>query len=346
MNPISIFSGGIRKGELVFSILRLSLLISLLFASPKLLANSNILFLEAQAVGSWSFEDEEWRHYSHHPHDAMQKPSIGMDYIGRFGSSTRDWGYVALQFRLAWDDSEKANIQPQLYNAFANLKANDFDFWIGHNKPALGLSSSLDNHALLMMDNSMSGLNFDRDWGFGLLVDRSITTTRLSLTTGSGMPLYAKGNYLLSGRLSHADISRDNYSIGVSGAWGEVLKSMGYEIMHDKRSHELAVGGFDTSLRYLDWELKTDLIYGSYDKSKAYAALGRIGRFLLPEERALWEFQAQFSELKSNRQQVYSTGLMYRINKDFTIRAVYSHTEPSSVQGLALQIYYYKGLLF
>ena len=251
-----------------------------------------------------------------------------------------------MQFRLAWDEHEKSKLQPQLYNAFINMKAREFDVWVGHNKPALGLSSYLDNHALLLSDNSMSGLAFDRDWGIGMVMDRSITSFRTSLTTGSGMPLYAKGNYLWGARLGYKDISRDNYTLGISASRGKILKSMGYEIMHGKKQHELMTGGFDASLRYLDWEAKTDLQYGSYDTDPAHALLGRLSHYLLPEDRASIEIQALLGELKGARTQEYSAGLMYRISADFTIRAAYSWQEPASSQALALQIYYYKGIVF
>ncbi|MDZ4182505.1 MAG: hypothetical protein U1B83_06490 [Candidatus Cloacimonadaceae bacterium] len=309
-------------------------------------AQNNLLFFKAQAVAGYYDHSETWEYYSHHPHHAMQKPSLGIDFISRIGGKTRDIGYFALQARLAYDQSESNNVQPQLYNAFFNWKAPIADVWIGHNKTALGLSSYLDNHALLLIDNSMSGLNFDRDWGAGINYDGDLLDVSFSATTGSGMPLYVGENNLFAARVGLGDLSSHNATVGISGATGKILKSMGYNVMHNNKKHELLLGGIDASWRYLGMEVATDVLYGEYDTDPAYAALGRLGFFLLPEERLKLDLQGHFTELKGYAEQFYSAGLSIRVIPDLTLRSVYTLHYPGENYSIALQAYFYKGIVF
>lgn len=323
-----------------------SLLIMFTVAPYGIAAQSNILFFEAQGLMAYTDSHSGWQAYSHHPHDAMQKPSVGIDYLGRIRTPSKDLGYVSLQFRLAYDEDEPDKIQAQVYNAFVNGKTRWADVWIGHNKTAIGLNSYLDNHALLLADNTMSGLNFDRDWGVGIKHDGGNWNLNLSAGTGSGMPLYVGENYLLGSRLAWGDLSRSNATIGLSLAKGNVLKSMGYHVMHNNKKHPMLLGGMDIGWRYLDFDLKTDLLYGSYDDDPAYALVARSAYYPLPEDRLGIELQFQANELKSTKSTAYSAGLAYRINSDFTLRSTNVLQEPEGIQTIALQVYFYKGIVF
>lgn len=329
-----------RRGCIAF------LLALLLFSAVSLAAQGRILYGEAQAVGSWESLSGDLRPYSLHPDEVMQKPSLGLDLLQRFGSSGRDWGYLALQARLAYDESRSSRLEAQLYNAYLDLKTQAFDLWLGHNKPALGLSLNLDNHALLLPDNTMSGLVLDRDWGLGLSFDRGNPNLALSLTTGSGMALYYDESYLLAGRVGWGEFSRDNLSAGISLAGGNVFKTMGYHIMHDKVPHELLLAGADFSRRITNWELRSDVLYGGFHADRAYTALARLTWFPLPEDRAEISLQGQFQELKATAEQSYSIGAGYRLLPDLTLRGAYTYQEPARSHSFALQLYYYKALLF
>lgn len=324
----------------------LLLALLLAYAPYTVNAQSNILFFEAQGVLSYTDPPSSWQAYSHHPHDAMQKPSLGIDYLGRIRAKSTDLGYMSLQIRLAYDESEPNKVQPQVYNAFINWKTPVSDLWIGHNKTAIGLNSYLDNHALLLADNTMSGLNFDRDWGAGLKHDGGWWNMDLSAGTGSGMPLYLGENYLLAARMGWGDYSRNNATIGLSAATGNVLKSMGYTMMHNNKKHPLHLGGFDLGLRYLNFDIKADLLHGSYDGDPAYAYLARSAYYLLPEDRANIELQLQANDLKGTKSTTYSAGLTYRITPDITLRSTYNLKEPTDTHTIALQAYFYKGIVF
>ncbi|MBM4403535.1 MAG: hypothetical protein FJ042_04005 [Candidatus Cloacimonetes bacterium] len=322
------------------------LLMIVFFHSVPLPAGTNLLNLEIQAVGKYDLSNSEFQPYSHHKHDAMQKPSIGFDYIHRLRGKSRDWGYVSIQSRLAYDELRENKIEAQLYNAFLNWKAPWLDLWIGHNKPALGLSSYLDNHAQLLIDNTMTALNFDRDWGVGANYETETIDLKLSLTTGSGMPLYLDETYLVSGRLGVGDLAKGNSTVGVSFAAGEVLHSMGYNVMHGEKAHQTMVGGVDGSMRYLDWETAADLILGSYDEYYAYTGLLRLNHYLFPEDRASIMTQAQFTRLKNVTDQNYAVAMQYKISPALTLRAMYNYRHLTENHTVSAQLFYYRGFIF
>ncbi len=329
-------------------VLRFSLLlvILLLLLSAKLFSQNSLVYIEGQAVGSYESQSGDLRPYSFDPYESMQKPSLGVDYVQRFGNSSRDFGYLSLQARLAYDENKDSRLEAQLYNAFIDLKTSNFDVWIGHNKPATGLSVELDNHAQLLMDNTMSGLVFDRDWGLGFKFDRQQPNLSISLTTGSGMSLYHDKSWLASARAGIGGFSRDGYSAGMTLAGGNVFKTMGYTIMHDKTAHKLLLGGVDYSRRAANLESRSELLAGTFHDDPAFAALSRLSWFPLAEDRLQIDLQAQLYEIKQAGTRNYSASVSYRISPDLTLRGSYNYQDPADSHVLALQLYYYKGIAF
>lgn len=309
-------------------------------------AENNLLYLEIQGVMGYDGSEGDIVYYSHHRHDTMQKPSIGIDYVSRIRAGRSDFGYLAIQTRLAYDEHKDNRIEPQLYNAYFNFKRRNYDFWLGHNKPALGLSANLDNHALLLTDNSMGFLNFDRDWGVGINLERAAYDFKWSLTTGSGMPFYYDENYLTSARLGFGNPSLDDYALGFSLAYGEVLMSMGYEIMHDKKKHNLQLAGLDFEYRYLNNEVKTDILIGSYNTNFSYAALLRLSRFILTEDRMTLDLQLLTQDTINKAVQNYSLGVSYRINPYLTFRSMYDLSIPDEHHRVVMQLYWIRGFIF
>ena len=129
-------------------------------------ADTSLLYLECQGVVGYLFDDSETVYYSHHPAEMMQKPSLGFDYLHKVASKDRDWGTLALQARVAYDPAEHNNIDLQIYNAYIKTKQRPGDIWVGHNRPAFGMSAYLDSHALLMQPLSMEGFGPERAWGY------------------------------------------------------------------------------------------------------------------------------------------------------------------------------------
>jgi len=315
-----------------------------LFALNALYANSGIITFEAQGVGS--YDGDDWNWYSHHLHDAMQKPSIGFDWLHRTGTSVRDWGYISLQSRLAYDESTDSNYRVQVYNAYVNYKSAHFDAWLGHNKTALGLNSYLDNHALLIADNSMSGLNYDRDWGIGLMLNRQLPEVSLSLSTGSGMPLYVGENHLLAGRMALGDFGRNNISLGISGGTGKTLHSMGYHVMHNKEVLNYNTIGIDFAKRHYNWVLMTDNLYGNYNNKPAYSSLIRLSGSLLAEDKLIADTQVMLSRLLGKSTRTFSAGISYKLNADISIRSLYEFEDVNNAHKAIFQIYYQKAFVY
>jgi len=326
--------------------LAVGMLALLMLCGGSLFALSETLELEAQAVGNYNTKAQEFNQYSYNPYDAMQKPSVGADYLLRAGSKVRDYGYLDVQARVAYDDTEESNLQFQLYNAFVNAKLKEMDIWAGHHKTPLGLSSYLDNHALIMMDNTMSALNYDRDWGVGVVLNRQLPSVSAAVTTGSGMPWYLRDNFLVSGRVGWWDYDKDNVTLGASAASGKVLRSMGYHIMHNKKTHDMAVIGVDASKRVLSFYGHGDLLYGEYAGEAAYSGLIRLGYNFLPEERANAEFQVYASKLEGDNSKYFSLGGGYKITPQLTLRGALNISGTDNYHTLVLQLYYLKGYTF
>ncbi|HPG52501.1 MAG TPA: hypothetical protein PLL11_18140, partial [Spirochaetota bacterium] len=66
-------------------------------------ASGTLFYLEAQGVGGYSSAAREAVFYSQHQEDAMQKPSIGFDFLHRFSGEQGDIGSLAIQMRAAFD---------------------------------------------------------------------------------------------------------------------------------------------------------------------------------------------------------------------------------------------------
>ncbi|PKN78720.1 MAG: hypothetical protein CVU48_07540 [Candidatus Cloacimonetes bacterium HGW-Cloacimonetes-1] len=335
MNTINNF----HRGILIFAFTVVSLLIP-----QNSYASRYLLFAEAQGVAGYSSETEDLIYYSHHQHAVMQKPSLGFDYIQRLGSVSKDYAVLAVQARLAYDNTKDSNLEPQLYNAYLKLKLPYTDLWIGHNKPAMGLNSYLDNHATLTSDLSMVGFGFDRDWGTGIETDLQHWNFKLSATTGSGMALKTDGSYLLATRVARGDLKKENYTVGVTALKGKVLESMGYQIMHNNTKHTEAMIGFDLGYRYLNYELKADLLGGSFYHQDAYAGLLRATWYPGSEDRTAIEPQIMLYQMVGDTSRDYSVSVSHIISPEFSVKAMYDYSQSKDASKLVLQVYYYHNL--
>lgn len=273
----------------------------------------------------------------------MQKPSLGFDFLQRFSNEERDFGALAIQGRLAFNATGEGAVEPQLYNAYFKYKATLADVWAGHSRPALGLSSYFDSHGLLLPTLAMEGFGFDRDWGVGAYRDLSWGNVAISATTGSGMPIYFKGNYLLSARASKGILNQDNYNLGVSAAYGKVLDTMGYHLV-DPDPFELILGGADFTYLWQNLENRLEVYAGKKMGEETYALFWRAGINLLEEGRLKVEFQPAYWKVGKDWTYQLSGGISYQATADLALRAMYQYDHASNDQRLIFQIYYYKGL--
>jgi len=308
-------------------------------------AQTSLFYLEAQGIAGYSSSQDKWVFYSLHPDDAMQKPSLGFDYLQRFSGETGDFAVLAVQARLAWDADGEQKFEPQLYNAYLKLKFPGVDFWLGHNRPAFGLSSAFDVHSQVLPTLVMYGYGHDRDWGAGLSRDFSRGSWGVSLTTGSGMPLRFGDNYLFSGRFSFGVLSRDNWSLGISAAAGEALETMGYSLMSpDPMPFRMA--GMDIAHVWNNLENRLEAMIGRKFGRDAWAVFWRLGVNLLEEERLKWEIQPIMIREGEKSTLKLGTGLSFLATADLTLRVMYAYDREERDSRVIFQVYYYRRIIF
>jgi len=331
--------------------------------SPPAHAQSSLFYLEAQAVAGYSSAARGAIYYSMSPEDAMQKPSVGFDWLRRLSGKGRDFAVIGVQARLAYNHEPDREVQLQIYNAWFKYKAGFADIWIGHDRPALGLSSYFDTHGLLLPTLAMMGWGFDRDWGAGFSRDFAWGNLAGSWTTGSGMPVYFKGNYLASARIAKGVIERDNFNLGFSAAWGEILETMGYELMSDEPVpfHMVAV---DFTYLLMRFESRLEIMTGKRMEDTAHALLWRLTMNMFDENRLKLEAQPMVWSAMGKSSFGLSTGVSYQATANLALRAMYQYISmPGEDTGvlpasssmyrdndaaednrIVFQVYYYKGI--
>jgi hypothetical protein len=322
-----------------------SLLVLLLFPLAGF-ADSSLLYFEAQGVAGYSTKDDAI-YRSAHSADVMQKNSVGLDYIQKFsGASGGDLATLYLQGRLAYnhDHGEMENddkIQAQLYNAYLKVKAASIaNIWGGHNKPAFGLASYLDNHADLLQPLNMYGFGFDRDWGVGINRDFQNGDLALALTTGSGMALRTRGNWLITSRASVGVLSLDNYNLGLSFMGGQMLEVMGYELM-DSEPKQVALAGIDFAFNHEEFEHKLEFDAGSMADELALAGFYRFSVNFLEENRLKLEAQYVGTKNTGQNNSYLGAGVSYRITSDLTARLMSEWSYRTTEKRFIAQLYWY-----
>jgi hypothetical protein len=325
-----------KKPVLMATVLALS-------GAVPLFAQSTLFYLELQAVAAYSTAARDIQLYSQMPDDVMQKPSLGFDFVQRFSGKTRDFGVLAIQARVAYNQEGESRFEGQVYNAYFRLKAGFADIWAGHNRPALGLDSALDSHALLLAGPAMMGYGFDRDWGVGLQRDFPWGNAAASVTTGSGMPLYFKGNYLAALRISRGVLARENFSLGASLAHGNILETMGNHLMNAEPFGFTAVAA-DAAYLWRNLENRVELLAGRKAGQNIFLLFWRAGLNLLEEGRLKVEAQPVVTRTGGEWSYQLSGGLTYQVTADLAARSLVQYDRASRDARFVLQLYYYKGL--
>ena len=323
----------------------LGLLVLALVLGGEALASTSLFYLEGQAVAGYSSGRDKIIFYSRDPLDVMQKPSLGFDYVLRLSGATRDWAVAAFQARLAWDAEGRGKVEPQVYNAYLKFKTRAGDVWLGHNRTELGMSSYFDSHALLLGTLAMDGFGFDRDWGLGLKKDFAWGGLGLALTTGSGLPLVFRGNYLVSGRVSWGVLERDNSTVGFSAAGGRTLETMGWHFLsNDPRG--FAMAGLDGALLWNNLENRVEVMAGERDGRGAVALFWRTGINLFEEGRLKLEVQPAFWKTGDESSFRLSAGATFLASSDLTLRAMVERDPGGRDIRYVFQVYYYDRIRF
>jgi len=306
----------------------------------------HLLYFEAQGIAGYSSEIKKGIFYSQNPDAEMQKPSIGFDYIKRFSGESGDIATFALQARLAmivdWENENTVKAEPQVYNAYLKVKTPGPYVWIGHNRPAFGLSSYFDSHGLLLRTLAVEGFGYDRDWGVGLYRDFSWGDIAASATIGTGMPIRFEGdNHMLAARASYGVLSRDNLNLGVSLGYGKTLDTMGYNV-RDSEPKRMALAGLDFTLLRNNLEHRFDFLGGKWLGQETYAFFYRFGINLDPEARLKLEAQPVYWKAGPDKDYQLSLCLSFLATSNLTLRLAYWYDYNAGDNRVVLQFYYYR----
>jgi hypothetical protein len=305
-------------------------------------AADHLLYFEAQGIAGYSSEVKKPIYYSMNPDAEMQKPSLGFDYIQRFSGESGDLATLAVQGRLALtEDGSSYKLEPQLYNAYVKMKTPAAYMWVGHNRPAFGLSSYFDSHGLILRTLAIQGFGYDRDWGGGLYKDFSWGDISASVTTGSGMPVYMKGNYMTAARVSYGVQSQDNFNLGFSLGSGSTLDTMGYRL-RDPEPLQMRLAGVDLTILRNNLEHRFDLYAGTWLDKDTYAMSYRFGVNLDQEGRL--KIEAQPTYWKFGEENDYQLALCFssQVTSNLTVRLGYTYDHNTDDNRVILQFYYYQ----
>ena len=305
-------------------------------------AAGHLLYFEAQGIFGYSSGLNRAIYYSMNPDAEMQKPSLGFDYIKRFSGDTGDVATLAVQSRFALAvDGDNYKFQPQLYNAYLKIKTPGPYVWIGHNRPAFGLSAYLDSHALLLRTLAIQGFGYDRDWGGGIYKDFSWGDVAASFTTGSGMPVYFRGNYMAAARASYGVLTQDNMNLGFSLSYGRTLETMGYELI-DGDPREMLLAGADLTILRNNFEHRFDLLAGKWLGNETYALFYRFGANLFQEGQLKIEAQPTYWKFGGDEDYQLSLCFSSQVTSNLTVRLGYTYDHASDDNRVLLQLYYYR----
>ncbi len=312
-----------------------------------------LLFFEAQGVAGYSTEVKRPIYYSQNPDAEMQKPSVGFDYLHRISGETGDVATFALQGRLALTEDNPAGtdygsrenrptytLEPQIYNAFVKVKTPLSYLWVGHNRPAFGLSSYFDSHGQILRTLAVQGFGYDRDWGGGLYRDFSWGDVSASVTTGTGMPVRFKGNYMTAARISYGVQSRDNFNVGFSLGYGNTLDTMGYRL-RDPEPRPMQLAGVDLTVLRDNLEHRFDVYAGRWLDQETLAASYRLGINIDQEGRYKIELQPTYWKFGEESDYEAALCLSNQVTSNLTLRLGYTYGQKRDDHRVLLQLYYY-----
>jgi hypothetical protein len=318
---------------------RLSVFLAFILSSCAASGAQGLFYLEAQSVAGYSSLENKSIYRSAGAHDAMQKNSVGFDYIQKIAGENKEFGSFALQARLAYDEDE-SKLQPQVYNAYFKVKSSFADVWAGHNRIAFGLASYWDTHADLLQPLAMYGFGYDRDWGGGVSKVLENGDIVASLTTGAGMPLRTYGNILAAGRVSKGVLNYDNYNLGLSFMGGKMLDTMGYKVLSLKPQNAL-IGAADGAYNHNNIEHKAEFDFGRRNNETALAAFYRLSFNFTQESRLKIEAQYVYAKRNNMSETNIGGGATCKINADLTSRLMYEYGNNTRDNRIVGQLYWY-----
>ena len=327
---------------------------SLLLTAAVAHSADHLLYFEAQGIAGYSSVVKRPIYYSMNPDAEMQKPGIGFDFLKRFSGESGDIATLAVQGRLALsednptekdyastDNPGKYKLEPQIYNAYVKVKTPLAYIWAGHNRPAFGLSSYFDSHGLILRTLAIQGFGYDRDWGGGLYRDFSWGDVSASVTTGSGMPIYAKGNYMAAARISYGVQSQDNLNVGFSLGYGNTLDTMGYRL-RDPEPLAMRMAGIDLTVLRNNLEHRVDIYAGTWLDETTYAMSYRFGINMDQEGKLKIEAQPSYWKFGEKENYQFALCASSQVTSNLSVRLGYTYDHITDDNSIVLLLYYYR----
>ena len=316
------------------------LFLFLFFLACRAYAADSILSIEAQMVAGYSTLQDKIIYYSIDPYHAEQKPSIGLNLSQRYKNSTGDWGGISFQGRFAHDDTNDSSTESQIFDAYFDYKFWFADMWAGHHRPAYGLNTILDTHSALLQTLTAEGIGFERDWGAGFYSTYGEGDINITFTTGSGYMIYYAGNYLINTRLSYGILDKDNYTVGLSFANGQIFDMIDYHRLNSNL-YPTNSAGMDLSWNLNRFEFKFEASIGTMGDYDINGTLLRVGYNLIPKNKLKLEVQPVLSRtIDEGPTYKFYGGISYALTDYLALRAMYEYNNFTTDRMVITQVYF------
>ncbi|NIA02560.1 MAG: hypothetical protein GWP15_04190 [Nitrospirae bacterium] len=326
--------------------------------------------------GSWSDEKGE----------VGGKNSVGFEFLKKFSNEKGDWGSFLIQMRLVRYDRQSTLMNQtkmlpahvdgthnwelefhDIYFKYSGPFKGKFNIRVGHFDVPFGLEQNVDTHSSLIQIMSMRNVGFKKDWGIAVGGQLPEMDYEFAFTRGTGVEYRERGeNYLLSGRVgTPAD---RNFSIGLSGLYGQVIDSMG--VMRGKRMGMPSTWfgsrtkpkqdiikrsrvGLDCIYLSGPYTFKGELSYGKDENQSVINTILELD-YLFPDMdgrlEAIVQIQNSHQDLTatgSDDDTFLTLGLNYRLSREMTLQTMYRHdfqrikkTKNDNILGFQLYTYF------
>jgi hypothetical protein len=164
-----------------------------------------------------------------------------------------------------------------------------------------------------------------------------------SATTGSGMPIHFRDNYMTAVRASYGVLSQSNYNVGFSLGYGMTLDTMGYKL-RDPDPRRMRLAGVDFTILRDNLEHRFDLLAGRWLGENTHAVSYRFGVNLDPEARMKIEAQPTYWKFGEDKNYELALCFSFLATSNLTVRAMYTYDDNERDSRVIMQLYYYKAI--
>jgi len=326
------------------------LLLSVILVPAVASAGGVLFYKEVNLIGGYS-DVNQWIGQS-----SMLSNSLGFEYYRKFSGEYGDYLTVDLQMRAAYAGEKKPKqaFGLEIHNAWLEYKLMpELKIRGGHFTPSFGMETVVDTHSTLVQTLMEEDVGFTKDWGAQVRGSFPRFDYEASLQIGSGMSLRRKdGSFLATARIGSPQ--GQNLQYGLSILYGDVLETEGMNTF--PKSHLVSDGavtkkrvGLDGQYLYGPYLFKTEVAYGRNDHDDVLGYLVEID-YTFPKKQN-WELELQFRSwindlgMHSSDNSTLIFGTSYKLNQDFTLRAVFSHDfnmmGHEEENKFIVQLYYY-----